>query len=81
MWVISNEEAEIVEAFRDDLGLTLPVLVDDQNVIENYTMEWAFVTAAFPQDWIIGSDGTIQYFNNRFEYEAMVEVIERELAE
>ncbi len=70
----------MLEEFRDALGLTMPVLVDDAGVIMNYQQEFAFPTAAFPQDWIIGIDGTIQYVNNRFEHEAMVEVLERELA-
>jgi len=61
------------------MGITMPILVDNQNTQETYNMQWAFITAAFPQDWIIGSDGTIKYINNRYEYEAMVEVIEAEL--
>lgn len=58
----------------------MPVLVDDARVSEQYFIESAFPTAAYPKDWIIGVDGTIQYENNRYEYDAMVEVIERELA-
>lgn len=55
--------------------------MDDGNLKETYDQESAFPTAAYPQDWIIGADGTIVYVNNRFEYDAMVEILERELAE
>ncbi len=58
----------------------MPILRDDQNVQWEYHQQSAFPTAAYPQDWIIGVDGTIQYENNRYEYDAMIEVIERELA-
>ena len=35
--------------------------------------------AAFPQDWIIGSDGRVAYVNNAYEPDEMIDVIEREL--
>lgn len=59
----------------------MPILVDVHGVQQQYQQQMAFPTAAYPQDWIIGTDGTIQYYNNRYEYEMMIEVIERELAE
>jgi hypothetical protein len=39
----------------------------------------AFPSAAFPQDWVIGTDGTIVYGNNGFELDAMITAIEGEL--
>jgi len=41
----------------------------------------AFMSAAYPQDWIVGVDGKIAYANNAFEPDEMRAVIERELSE
>ena len=40
-------------------------------------MNQAFPTAAYPQDWIVGPDGTILYVNNGFEPDEMRFVLER----
>ena len=42
-------------------------------------MALAFPTGAYPQDWVIGTDGLVVYANNRFELEEMTTAIEREL--
>lgn len=81
VWAISGDHDGTLSDFVEDLGLSLPVLVDDANVTLQYTNDSPFPTAPYPQDWIIGKDGTVRYYNNRFEHDAMVEVIERELAE
>ncbi len=39
----------------------------------------AFSTAAFPQDWVVGTDIRIVYANNTFEPDEMRAIIEREL--
>ena len=57
----------------------MPVLLDDQDIVLDWAQEGPFPTAPFPQDWIVGKDGTLRYFNNRFEHDSMVEAIEREL--
>jgi hypothetical protein len=53
----------------------------DGTVVETYSQAMAFPTAAYPQDWIVGTDGTVVYVNNEFELDAMVAVIESELGE
>ncbi len=79
--VASDDESHTLEAFRDALGLTFPILVDaDGAVHAQYAMEQAFSTALYPQDWIVGSDGQIVYSNNAFEPDEMRAVLDRELA-
>jgi len=60
----------------------MPVLYDQQgDVFKEYRLASPFPTGAYPHDWIIGKDGTIIYFNNRFDADRMIETLERELAE
>ncbi len=79
--VASRENEETLRRFRDAYGVTFPILVDaDGSVGEVYRQLSAFPSAAYPQDWIIGTDGQVAYLNNGFELEAMTAVVERELA-
>lgn len=39
----------------------------------------AFPTAAYPQEWLIGTDGVIAYYANEYEYGALTTAIEGEL--
>lgn len=62
------------------LGVTYPVLLDtDGAVIARYSQVMAFPTGAYPQDWVIGPDGTIVYANNRFELDELINAVERAL--
>ena len=63
------------------MGLTLPILLDPGGATrKQYEMVNAFPTAAYPQQWLIGVDGTIVFFNNELEHEALTNAIEAELA-
>ena len=66
--------------FRNSFGLTYPILYDSNGQVHaQYNLQSAFPTAAYPQDWIVGVDGTIQYVNNAYDPAAMTAVIEAEL--
>lgn len=72
----------MVEEYIRRLGLTYPVLLDENgSVIAQYSQQMAFPTGAYPQDWVIGRDGTIVYANNRFELAELINAVERALAE
>ncbi len=61
------------------MGLTFPILYDeDGRVHDSYTQQNA-VSAAYPEDWIIAADGTVAYVNNIFDVDAMLAIIEQEL--
>ena len=78
--VASNEPVSVLERFRDQLGITFPILNDvDGSVFEQYSMTMGLPTAAYPQDWIVGVDGTIAYINNHYEPAQMISVIDSEL--
>lgn len=81
VWGIASSEPEtVVQGYVDTLGLTFPILLDeDSSVIETYAQQSAFPSAAYPQDWIIGTDGVVIYVNNGFELDAIVSAIENEL--
>jgi len=83
VWGVATEEDEaLLREYAGAFGLTYPILVDaDGSVVETYFQHFAFASAAYPQDWIVGTDGDIVYVNNGFELDAMVAVIESELAE
>lgn len=82
MWAITTREsAELVQRWVDTFDVGLPVLLDlDGSVTALYDNTFAFPTGAYPQEWLIGTDGTIELYANELEYDALVEAIERELA-
>lgn len=82
VWAIATMESEEqVRRWRDAFDITLPILLDtDGSVTAQYEQTMAFPTGAYPQEWLIGTDGVIEYYSNELEYDALVEIIERELA-
>lgn len=81
VWGIASMEPDSqVRRFVEQHGITFPVLLDrDGSVNRQYAQEMAFPSAAYPQDWVIGTDGVVVYANNGFELDAMVHAIETEL--
>ena len=85
MWGIcadvgAGDTLESATAYRDYFGLTYPVLFDDGGVVySDYNLQAAFEGTAFPQDWVIGADGTVLYASNTYEYSELVGVIEQAL--
>lgn len=78
--ITSQEDASVVQTFVDQYGMTFPVLLDaDGSVGRDYRQDPAFPSAAYPQDWVIGTDGRVAYVNNGFELDAMQTAIENEL--
>ena len=55
------------------------LLDTDGSAIGAYEQLMAFPTAAYPQDWVVGNDGTVIYKNNAFQLDAMVQAIESQL--
>ena len=83
MWGIASQESRTtVREFVDRLGITYPVLLDREGRVNaDYAQEMAFPSAAYPQDWVIGTDGVVVYANNGFELDAMVSAIDNELTD
>ena len=83
VWGIASQEpAEVVGRFVEQYGITYPVLLDEDGSVNGlYHQDVAFPSAAYPQDWVINSDGLIVYVNNGFELDAMVTVLEDDLSE
>ena len=82
VWAIStHEDVEPVARWVEDFDIDLPVLLDkDGAVTELYEQTKPFPSAVYPQEWLIGTDGVIEYYENTFQYDALVAVIEAELA-
>lgn len=79
--IASREHREVVQLFADQYGITFPILLDQNGQVNAaYRQNPAFPSAAYPQDWIIGTDGRIAYVNNGFELDAMETVLDNELA-
>ena len=83
MWAIASREAETqVEAFVDYLDLDLPVLYDgDGSVHAKYNMPMAFPTGAYPQQWIIDTEGKIHSWANRFDADVVTATLDDLLEE
>ena len=82
VWGISSKDnKEDMENFRDQLGITFPLLYDPEAEIEGHFVigEKVVDSAQYPSDWIIGADGRVAYVNNVYEPDEMKRVIEEEL--
>ena len=56
--IASREHREIVELFAEHYGLTYPILLDENGEVNlDYHQDVAFLSAAYPQDFVIGTDG------------------------
>ena len=76
----SEDSQSALLNFRDSFGLTYPILYDGNGQVHSqYSLQSAFPTAAYPQDWIVGPDGRIVYANNGFEPDEMRFVIEQSM--
>lgn len=81
MWAITTHETEeTVSDWVESFGITIPVLLDiDGSVSAQYEGTMSFPTGAYPQEWLIGTDGVIEYYSNEYEYDTLVDLIEAEL--
>lgn len=83
VWGIGTQDTqENVELFTKQFGPTFPVLFDDQGVVfrTSYLMDTLFGTSLFPQLWVVGVDGTLVYSSNQHDLDALLEVLDAELA-
>ena len=75
--IASRENQSTVSNFTKQLGITFPILLDDSGAInDKYQQESAFPSAAYPQDWVIDTEGKIIYINNGYELDSMIDSIE-----
>ena len=80
--IASNESPEYVAEYADFLGVEFPILNDvDGSVDKLYDLEFAFPTGAYPQDFVVGTDGRIVYASNEPDLEAIEQAVIDELAE
>jgi len=81
VWAIASmDDYDSVVSFASQMGLTYPVLYDGSGaVLDEYNQLTAFSNTIYPQDWVIGVDGTITYFSNAYDVEGLKAVIETEL--
>lgn len=76
--IAPDDTLDDLTAFVDQMGLTFPVLWDeDRSVRELYEIQNEF--SAYPEDWVIGADGTVLYVNNRYEQDAILGIVEGQL--
>ena len=81
VWAIaSNESPREVEEFVERLDIDMPVLLDiTGDVAAQYAAAGKFETAPYPQEWLVGRDGTIVYYDNELDIDRLLEAIESEL--
>ena len=81
MWGIGAQDSwENLATFSDQMGLTYPILFDEGGETKaQYNPGKTPTNSVYPQDWIIGVDGTVVYVNTEFEPDEMSQIIEDEL--
>jgi len=81
VWGIGSEDGyDNLTNFTDQMGLTFPVLYDEGGAVqEMYNPGDVPTNSLYPQDWIIGADGTVKYVNTVYDPDEMMAVLEAEL--
>ena len=70
-----------LQKFQEEMGLTFPILYDEGGLVhEDYNTGKNATNSVYPQDWIVGVDGTVVYVNNVYEPEEMMEILDAEVA-
>lgn len=79
--IASQDERARVVRFTAQMGLTFPVLFDeDSEVLNRYgSLPHSFDTI-YPQDWVVGVDGRVAYVNPGYDPEGLTALLEAELA-
>ena len=76
MGIASQEPVEEVQEYITQLGITFPILIDNNGSVHaQYQQQSAFPSAAYPQDWVIGPESTILYRNNGYELDAILSAL------
>lgn len=89
VWAIAAPEAgseteAAVRDFAEELGLTMPVLLDWRGEV---TRSWPppegtpGTEAPYPQEWLVDADGNLAWYNNTFDHGEVVEVLEQALSD
>ena len=83
VWGIATRETrDRVRTYTESLGVTFPVLLDESGEVDRlYDLMFAFPTGAYPQDFVVGTDGRIVYASNEPDVEAIEEAVISELSE
>lgn len=81
VWGIGSEDDfENLSVFSEQMGLTFPVLFDDGGAVQAlYNPGDVPTNSVYPQDWIIGTDGTVKYVNTVYDPDEIMAVLEAEL--
>ena len=75
-----HDDGDAARDFAEQLGIEMPILWDEGGAVHAlYPIEQAFPSAAYPQEWLIGTEGNIAYVANELDHDALIAVIEREL--
>ncbi len=70
--IASQEDAGRVRSYTESMGVTFPVLLDSTGDVNRlYDLAFAFPTGAYPQDFVVGTDGRIVYASNEPDVEAI----------
>jgi len=82
VWGIAPDDSfGTLTTFSDEMGLSFPILYDDGGVVHGaYNAGAKTTNSVYPQDWIIGANGTVLYVNTAYDPDQMIGVLEAELA-
>lgn len=76
----SDDEFDKLVEFREQYGLTFPILYDEGGVVMDQYDILTQEVSPYPQDWVIGVDGTVLYYNTAYEVDEITVIVDAELA-
>lgn len=76
VWLVAPaDDPAVLRDFVEDRNITLPVLVDEGGVVYAQWQQTQQFQTLFPQNWVVGQDGTIVYGSNHYEPDALADAI------
>jgi peroxiredoxin len=82
VWGIgSQDDLDNLAVFTEQMGITFPVLYDEDGAVhDQYNPGNVPTNSIYPQDWVIGADGTVKYVNTVYDPDEIMAVLDAELS-
>jgi peroxiredoxin len=72
LWLVAPfDQPEALQDFKEQLGIEVPILLDDGTAYDAWRQARAFDQSLFPVIWVVGADGRITYADSSYEPDAI----------
>lgn len=81
-WGIGSDDPfDSLSNFQEQMSIDFPILYDENAEVHNqYAQQLEYSNTKYPQEWVIGVDGTVVYISSDFDPATLTAVLDAELA-